>query len=410
MIMKKIIAILSGVAILFASCENGGNSESKPTFPEVQTLAVEAGASYDITFVAEKPWTVSLSAESQQYATLRYESYTDTQHAGPAGENTIKVNVRSGVGSYVKDIVFDVDITMAGYTEDLAMCTIAKSTKVVNVTGDINPGSSAISTFTAGGHPENGPFADALYTYTVTHYKGNDAQEANIYVQHDVDVLYNYVVYAKNSDGEFVKIDINEESRSWLELVSFGVNGARKFRLYMYYDSKDAVKTPGVGYEAYVNIEDAAKNVMVSVYHVYNPDTEVVTETSFGLANPQLAVEKGVELIHNSGRSYILKIPSADLLEPENVAAVSLKLTGYTDVYSGIAQKGLVLKYDEIYETYYLAKDESVADEELVRTNDLTISALADSLVEYTITVILEWAEEAPNEDTPVEEETVLKK
>ena len=149
---------------------------------------------------------------------------------------------------------------------------------------------------------------------------------------------------------------------------------------------------------------------MVSVYHVYNPDTEVVTETSFGLANPQLAVEKGVELIHNSGRSYILKIPSADLLEPENVAAVSLKLTGYTDVYSGIAQKGLVLKYDEIYETYYLAKDEGVADEELVRTNDLTISALADSLVEYTITVILEWAEEAPNEDTPVEEETVLKK
>ena len=403
--MKKIfLAILCSAAMAFASCEQGGNDVVKPNFPEVQTLAVEAGVSYDITFVAEKPWTVSLSAESQQYATLHYEGFTDTQHAGPAGETTIKLNVRAGVGSYVSDILFDVDITMANFTEDLAVCTIAKSTKVINVTGDVNPGTDALSTLSVGGHPENGPFANAPYTYTVTHRKGSDAQDANFYIEHDVDILYNYVVYAKDSTGEFVKIDTSEESRAWLELVSFGTNGARKFRLYMYYDAKDAVKTEGVGYEAYVNIEDAAKNAMVSVYHVYNPDTEIVTETSFGLADPQLSADKGVELIHNGGRSYTLTIPSVDLLNPENVTAVSLKLTGYKEVYSGIAQKGLVLKHDEINDTYYLALDEDVTIGQLVRTNDLTISALGDSLEEYSITVILDWAEEAPNEDTPVEE------
>ena len=410
MIMKKILAVLCCVAMLFTSCNNGGNEVVKPTFPELQTLAVEGGLSYDITFVASKPWTVSLSAESQQYATLRYEEFTDTQHAGPAGENTIQLNIREGVGSYASDIVFDVDITMENFTEVLAKCTIAKLNKVINVTGDINPGSSALSTLTAGGHPSDSPFANAPYTYTVTHMKGNDAQEANFYIQHDVDILYNYVVYAKNSNGEFVKIDTSEDSRAWLELVSFGTNGARKFRLYMYYAAKDAYKTPGVGYEAYVNIEDAAKNAMVSVYHIYNPDAEVVTETTFGLANPQFAAEKGVELIHNSGRSYTLTIPSADLLDPENVAAVSIKMTGYTEIYSGIAQKGLVLKYDEIYETHYLALDEGATIDQLVRTNDLTISALGDSLEEYSITVILEWAEEAPNEDTPVEEESGSKK
>lgn len=410
MTMKKILAVLSVVALMFTSCDNGGNEVVKPTFPELQTLAVEGGQSYDITFVAEKPWTVTLSAESQQYATINYDGFTDTQHAGPAGENTIKLNVRDGVGSYVGDIVFGVDITMANFTESLAECTIAKITKVLNITGDINPGSSALSTFTEGGHPADSPFANAPYTYTVRHAKGNDAQEANFYIQHDVDILYNYAVYAKDSNGEFVKIDISEDSRAWLELVSFGVNGARKFRLYMYYDSKDAYKTPGVGYEAYVNIEDASKNAMVSVYHVYNPDAEVVTETSFGLANPELSAAKGVELVHNGGRSYTMTIPSADLLNPENAAAVSLKMVGYTDVYNGIAQKGLVLKYDESNDTYYLALDEGVTLDQLVRTNDLTISALADSLEEFSVTIILEWAEEAPNEDTPVEDDSESKK
>ena len=108
--------------------------------------------------------------------------------------------------------------------------------------------------------------------------------------------------------------------------------------------------------------------------------------------------------------SKTLTIPSAELLNPDNVAAVSLKLTGYTEVYSGIAQKGLVLKHDEINDTYYLALDENVTLDQLVRTNDLTISALADSLEEFSISVILEWAEEAPNEDTPVEEESGSKK
>ena len=105
-----------------------------------------------------------------------------------------------------------------------------------------------------------------------------------------------------------------------------------------------------------------------------------------------------------------MTIPSADLLNPENAAAVSLKMVGYTDVYNGIAQKGLVLKHDESNDTYYLALDEGATLDQLVRTNDLTISALADSLEEFSVTIILAWAEEAPNEDTPVEDDSESKK
>ena len=399
--MKKIfLMMLCGVAMVLTSCENGGNETVKPNFPKLQAMAVEAGKTYDITFEAEKPWTVSLSAEAQQYATLRYEGFTDTQHAGPAGENSFTLNIRSGVGSYADDIVFDVDLTMDGFVESLVKCTIAKSTKVVNVMGGINPGSNALSTLAEGGHPENGPFVNAPYKYTVTHKKGNDALEANFYVQHDVDVLYNYAVYAKNKSGEFVKINTSESTTSWLELVTFGTNGASKFRLYMYYDTKSAVKTEGVGYEAYVNIEDAAKNAMVSIYHVYNPDTEVVTETSFGLANPELAVEKGFKL-EGSGLYYTLTIPSAEVFT-NSAAAAAFKFTGYTDIYGGFGNGSddLEFVHDTETDTYYVALSEKASLSSLVRTDVLNISAVGDGMDSYTVNLVFDWIASTNGDDT----------
>lgn len=412
--MKKILAVLCGVAMIFSSCENGGNNDSKPNFPDVQVLDVQAGKTYKLTFTTENPWSITLSPEAQQYATLYYDGFTDTQHAGPAGENSIRLNVRSDAGSYVSDIIFSVDITISRYTEKLIECHIAKSTKVINVTGGINPGSGAISTLTKGGHPENGPFADALNTYTVTHYKGLEATGGEFYVQHDVDLLYNYEVYVKDKTGNFVLVDTSEgSSSSWVSMMQFGVDGEQKFRLYMDYTKSSAIKTPGVGYEAYVNIVDATKTVLVSVYHLFNPDTEVVTETSFGLANPELAAEKGVTFVGN-GNYYTMTIPSLEVLL-EGGMATAFKLTGFSEVNPGFVDSRedlLVTKSEEAssddvqnpVHVYTLNKRESVADDKLVRTYTLALDALADAITEYRVTIILAWAEEAPNEDTPVEE------
>ena len=409
--MKKIIAIFSAVAMMLVSCQQDGKV-AKPNFPELQLMNVEAGKTYNITFVAEKPWTISLSAESQQYATLRYDGTTDVQHSGPAGENTVKLNVRSNAGSYTRDLQFDVDFTMVGYTEKLVECTVAKRSKVINVTGDALPGSASMTYLSEGGHPENGPFADAQYTYTVTHRKGLDAKGAEFYIQHDVDVLYNYAVYAKNKSGEFVKVSADEEGLSWLHLMQFGVDDEQKFRLYMYYTNSDAVLTNGVGYEAYVNIEDVDKTPIVSVYHVFNPDTEVITPTSFGLADSALSNEKGVQLV-GSGYNYTLTIPNIEALN--DPTATALKLTGYNEVNPGFvdSRNGLVVKKDEAASSVeadtpvyvcYLAKDEKVEAEQLVRSYTLSITAQADSNHEYNITVILEWAPEAEDETTPVDD------
>ena len=59
--MKKIFAIFSVVAMMFASCtlDIGGNTPvPPPTFPELQELTVESGKSYEITFAAEQSWSV----------------------------------------------------------------------------------------------------------------------------------------------------------------------------------------------------------------------------------------------------------------------------------------------------------------------------------------------------------------
>ena len=87
--MKKILAILSVVAVMFVSCENpnggGGNEEHKPNFPTLQEITAESGASYELTFTVDKDWSLALTEESRLYATMTYNGFTDVQCSGEAG-------------------------------------------------------------------------------------------------------------------------------------------------------------------------------------------------------------------------------------------------------------------------------------------------------------------------------------
>ena len=420
--MKKILAILSGVAMLFASCTQS-ETLPRPEFPEVAEQNVLAGGTYSITFTADVPWRVSLPAEAQQYAKLYYDGYLDTSHSGPAGENTIKIRVNQGAGSYFSDVTFNVEITMNRYTENLVVCTLPKLTRKVVVTGGIVGGFEANckSALSKDEHPADSPFADALYKYKVTHIKSWDAKEGYYYIMHDVDVDYNYCLYGRDkTTGEFVQIA--EEEKSWLSYMAFGRDGEQKVRVMMDYEN-GGVLTENVGYEAYLNVEDRNKNVIISVYYLFDPRVEEIIPTSFGLANAELAAEKGVKLESNGDKKYTLTIPTLDILQ-ENSAAAALKWEGYTEITPGFDSETLVLKHDEESDTYIIGiatttKVENVLDpetgepvldedgknvteeittpipvENLVRNNVLTVYALAEENQEYVITVILEWAKE----------------
>ncbi len=389
--------------MLFASCTQN-ETLPRPEFPEVAERNVLAGGTYSITFTADVPWRVSLPAEAQQYAKLYYDGYLDTSHSGPAGENTIKIRVNQGAGSYFSDVTFNVEITMNRYTENLVVCTLPKLTRKVVVTGGIVGGFEANckSALSKDEHPADSPFADALYKYKVTHIKSWDAKEGYYYIMHDVDVDYNYCLYGRDkTTGEFVQIA--EEEKSWLSYMAFGRDGEQKVRVMMDYEN-GGVLTQDVGYEAYLNVEDRNKNVIISVYYLFDPRVEEIIPTSFGLANAELAADKGVKLESNGDKKYTLTIP-LDILQ-ENSAAAALKWEGYTEITPGFDSDTLVLKHDEESDTYIIGiatttkivdgqeVTEQIPVENLVRNNVLTVYALAEENQEYVITVILEGAKE----------------
>lgn len=392
--MKKLFAILSVVAVLFTSCENGGDKvPQKPNFPELQQFEAEAGGSYELTFKAEKAWSITLPAASQSFAYLTYDGFTESSHSGNAGEHTITVNVRETAISYAKDIVISVDMTMVGFTETIATYTIARTDIPVNVTGAPNAGSedSVKSVFGQGGHPADGPFVATPHQYTLRHYNGSDAKYAEFYVEHDLDESsYNYAVYVKNEEGAFVAVnlDAEAENKSWVEFISFG-RKHEKFRLYM--DYTKGVMTPEVGYEAYVNLEDEYGDAVVSVYHVYNPAEEIVVETSLELANAELAAEKGITLM-GSGLNYTLTFPTEESFTRDYMAA-ALKFTGYTEVYGGFGSgtKSLLFDHDEATDSYYvhLAADATVAV--LSHTEVLNISAVGGGMDSYVVNLVFGW-------------------
>lgn len=403
--MKKIFAIFSVVAMMFASCtpDKGGDNTLPPTFPALQEITVAPGESYEVTFTADRAWTVSLSAESAVYATLTYTSEdgytsTDTQFYGAAGEHTVVVNVREDAVSYAKDITFTLDMTLDSTTQSIAKLTIPITPYEIDVYGSAPEGfENTLSKFVNGGHPENGPFVNTPNKYTVKYLKGTEAKYGDYVVAHDFDKLFNYVVYAKNSEGEFVP---TTENTKWLELRAFtrtitddkGVSKLYKmFSLGMDYTKSDAVFTEGVGYEAYVNVEDENGDAIVSVYFLYDPNAEVVVETKVELANEELAAQKGVTF-EGSAIAYTLTFPTADILTT-NYEAAALKFTGYNEIYGGFGSgtMNLVFEHNEESDIWYVRLAEGASVAALMREEVLNISAVSDELHSYTINLVFEW-------------------
>jgi hypothetical protein len=240
----------------------------------------------------------------------------------------------------------------------------------------------------------------------------SEAMYGDYVVAHDFDKLYNYVVYAKNSEGVFAPIT---ENTKWLELRAFtrtitddkGVSKLYKmFSLSMDYKKSDAVFTEGVGYEAYVNMVNEDGVTMISVYYLYDPTRVVEVKPTIALANPELAKEKGVTFV-GEGTSYTMTFASPNLLV-EECAAATLKLEGFSDFYGGIQSGTSELKFEKDIATglCYLTLSEGANAETLRRQDVLTISGTVEGgggLREYTINLVFEWAVAVPDEDTPVE-------
>ena len=403
-IMKKIFAIFSVVATLFASCtpDKGGDNTIAPTFPELQEIVVESGSSYEVTFTTDRAWNVSLSAEAAVYATLTYtyeDGYTstDTQFYGEAGEHTVVVNVREGIMSYAKDITFTLDMTLDSYTQSIAKLIIPITPYEIDVYGSAPEGfDNVLSKFIKGGHPANGPFVNVPNKYSVLYLNSSDAIYGDYVVAHDFDKLFNYVVYHKKN-GEFVPVT---ESTKWLELRAFtreiadnkGVKKLYKmFSLGMDYKKSDAVFTEGVGYEAYVNIEDENGDPVVSVYFIYDPNAEVVIETKMELANPELAEAKGI-VYEDNGYSCTLTYPTVESLTSDYLAA-ALKFTGYTEVYGGFGSgtQNLVFEHNETSDVWYVRLAEGASVSSLTRDEVLNISAVSYDMHSYTINLVFDW-------------------
>lgn len=401
--MKKILAILSSVAMLLSACATSDNAPKKPEFPEMQSVVAEPGTSYEITFTANEPWSIALTPESQPYATLSYPAQSNRpefQFFGEAGEVTILVNMRDIEPSYARDYVATVEMTIRDYTETVAVYTIPHVPYVINVKGSAPEGMPEVkSTFENGGHPENGPFASAANTYTVRYLNISDAKYGDFVVSHDCGLLYNYVVYAKSSvGGEFEPVANN--SNDWLNLRTWRNN--YYLALEMKVSNEKAVMTEGVGYEAYVNLEDENGDALVSVYFLYDPTAVAPVAPAIELAYPEEASAKGVTFV-GEGTAYTLTLPTVDLLG-ENSKAASLKISGFSG--GGYATENLKLSESEVEGVYYTALTEGTTLDALVRTNTLTVAAInADGAKEYTITVIFEWAPEGEEypEVTPEE-------
>ena len=387
--------------MMFAACtpDKGGNTPvPPPTFPELQELTVEPGKSYEITFTAEKAWSISIPAESQQYATITYEGTTDMQFYGEAGEHTITVNVREGIMSYAKDITFNVDMTLGSYTQSIAKLTIPITPYEIDVYGSAPEGfENVLSRFVEGGHPADGPFVNVPNKYSVLYLNSSDAIYGDYVVAHDFDKLFNYVVYAKNSEGKFVP---TTENTKWLELRAFtrtitddkGVSKLYKmFSLSMDYKKSDAVFTEGVGYEAYVNIEDENGDAVVSVYFIYDPNAVIVVETKMELANPELAEQKGI-VYEDNGYSCTLTYPTAESLASDYLAG-ALKFTGYTEVYGGFGSgtQNLVFEHNEESDIWYVRLAEGASAASLTREEVLNISAVGQEMHSYTINLVFDW-------------------
>lgn len=124
--MKKILAILCGVTMMFAACTpNEDGAGVVPTFPEEQNYEILSGRAQKLVFSAEYDWTLSVDYD---FAYLKDSEGNNVDScSGTAGENIeVFVAVESAIENYDNDIVFHVNMEMEGHTSVLATLTIKK--------------------------------------------------------------------------------------------------------------------------------------------------------------------------------------------------------------------------------------------------------------------------------------------
>lgn len=124
--MKKFLAILCGVTMMFAACmPDSGEPLPRPTFPESSEYEILSGRAQKISFSAEADWTLEVD---YKYAYIKdNEGNMLSKVSGVAGEkNEVFVGAYSSIENYDADVVFHVLMKMNGYTETLATFTIKK--------------------------------------------------------------------------------------------------------------------------------------------------------------------------------------------------------------------------------------------------------------------------------------------
>ena len=118
--MKKILAILCGVTMMFAACTPDQTPE--PSFPETATATVAAGEVYELAFSANLDWTLSISEEAMAYfAFLEADGVTTYSLQGVAGDYVVKVKVADTQEFDVERVC---DITLSMGNQSQIICTL----------------------------------------------------------------------------------------------------------------------------------------------------------------------------------------------------------------------------------------------------------------------------------------------
>lgn len=259
--MKKILAILCGVTMMFAACTPGGGEEpATPNFPEETTAEVLAGDHYDLKFAANMAWTVSL--ENDYYATLRYNYENGTEFSGEAAEEVkMEVVIKSDIKNYDEDIVIPVSLTMDNQTNTLVTLTIKKIERPAPIV--MNEEFDTI-TFEENGHPGwGGEFSNAVKKYHLNYSSPYDLE--GVSMSCNLEEEYSIKVYAYNQSQSIAETSYITEP--WVEVVSGLGTSGNGFKVVMDL-SKESAQWSWfeTQYESYVNFEDAEGNILISIF------------------------------------------------------------------------------------------------------------------------------------------------
>lgn len=336
--MKKILAILCGVTMMFAACTPSEESVI-PVFPEAQTAEVKAGDSYSLTFDANTAWTVSI--ENDLYAQLAYNDGSgftfDTSVSGKSGEGiVVKVNVKEDLKNYDADIVIPVSITMGNETNTLATLTVKKIERPASIV--LNETFESV-TFEQNGHPSwGGEFSNAAEKYHLNYSSEYDLEGVSMSCNLEND--YTIKVYAYNSGQSICENSFITEP--WVSVTTFGTNG---FKVLMDLSKESAEWSWwDTQYESYVNFEDAEGNVLVSIFctSTYKPGNTGggAGEAKVSFVNPDMAAQVGMSLT-GSDNAYTLTLNDYNALIPQYYSMCGINLAdvyqfNYTNELEGI--------------------------------------------------------------------------